>query len=109
MKYRWKPSASQKRAFAERMKDLEEQRMYEEKKRAKNTYSGDPRSFKHKSFVPTENQYKVSWKMLNDDRCTKEQENSCNMIIYGYICQEKVHHDHIHIVNELTRNKEEIV
>lgn len=30
-------------------------------------------------------------------------DNDCNMVIYGFTCQEKVHHDHIHVINEYLR------
>lgn len=104
MGYRWKPNASQRRDFAERMKDPEEQKSYEERKRAKNTYSDNPLSFKHKSFIPTQFQNDQARKFLSMNKLTSEQQDACSQVIYGYGCQEKIHHDYIHIVNELTRN-----
>ena len=109
MKYKWKPNATQRREFAERMKDPDEQKAYSDRKIAKNTYSNNPLSFKHKSFIPTETQYKHAQKMFLscpiDNPLTIEQRDACNQVIYGYSCQEKVHHDYIHIINEHRRNE----
>ena len=38
MGYKWKPNASQRREFAERMKDPEEQEAYDTRKREKAMY-----------------------------------------------------------------------
>jgi len=53
MSYRWKPNASQRRAFAEKMKDPEEQQAYNDRKREKRLYD----NWKDKDFVPTKDQY----------------------------------------------------
>lgn len=36
---------------------------------------------------------------------TPEQKEACNMVLYGYSCKEKVHHDFIHLINEYIRSK----
>lgn len=103
MGYRWKPSANQRKEFAEKMQDPIQKQIYEENKRAKNTYSDNSRSFKHKSFIPTSSQYENALKFTTIE-LNGEQSNACNQVIYGYTCQEKIHHDYIHIINEMTRN-----
>lgn len=104
-RHKWKPSASQRKAFAEKMNsDPEYASEYLNRKHAKNTYSDDPRSFKHRSFIPTEFQNSQARLFIETKELTTEQRDGCNQVIYGYGCQEKIHHDYIHIVNELTRN-----
>lgn len=104
--YKWKPSASQRREFAEKMNsDPEYAREYLNRKHAKTTYSDDPRSFKHREFVPTQMQYNEAARFLGTKELTEEQKTACNQVMYGYSCQEKVHHDHIHIVNSMTRGE----
>lgn len=101
-KKRWQPNASQRREFAERMKDEDEKAAYEARKRAKNTYSDNPLSFKHKDFVPTEFQYQQAQKFLNE-QLTPTQKYACNRVCDGFVCQDKVSHDYIHIINSLQR------
>lgn len=97
--YRFKPNATQRREFAERMKDPEEQAAYLERKHAKNSYNiNDSRSFAHKSFVPTKIQYDIAINMIEQE-LTKEQFNAAQQVSSAYICQDKVHHDYIHIIN----------
>ena len=101
MSYRWKPNASQRREFAIKMQDPEEKAAYEERKRFKNSYDG----FKNKEFIPTKEQYENAFKMLNNINLTDNQKDACNQVIYGYDCQEKIHHDYIHIINEFRRSE----
>ena len=107
MVYRWKPSASQRRAFAERMKDPQEQKAYEERKLAKVTKRRAGSQFDYTSaggnYIATQSQYNNALRFLGTE-LTPEQENACNQVMYSYSCQEKIHHDYIHIVNELSRN-----
>lgn len=105
MGYRYKPSASQRKEFAERMKDPEEQKVYEDRKRAKSTYSDNPLSFKHKSFVPTQMQNDHSWKMLSIEGLKEEQYEAARQVLSAFSCQDKVHHDYIHIVNAHQREQ----
>lgn len=108
MTYKWKPSATQKRAFAERMKDPVEQEAYQERKTVKADKRRAGSKFDYSSaggsYVPTQLQYEEAFKFLGKENLTPEQKNACNQVMYGYSCQEKIHHDNIHIVNELTRN-----
>lgn len=108
MGYRWKPSASQKRAFAEKMQNPAEQAAYMERKAEKAQKRRDGSSFDYGSAGG----YYVATKAQHDfaifDRTgveTIEQENACNQVAYSYSCNEKIHHDYIHIVNELIRAK----
>ena len=54
--------------------------------------------------IPTESQNKAAFELLNLNP-TPEQKEACNMVLYGYSCKEKVHHDFIHLINEYIRNK----
>lgn len=109
MAYRWKPSATQKRAFAERMKDPAEQIAYQQRKEDKAAKRRVGSKFDYSSaggnYVPTQFQYEQAVKFLGAE-LTSEQKDACNQVMYGYSCQEKIHHDYIHIVNELIRGKE---
>lgn len=103
--YKWKPNATQRREFAERMKDPEEQKAYSERKYAKTHYNiDDSRSFANGSFVPTEMQYKIAINMLNQE-LSNEEFNAATQVSSAYICQDKTHHDYIHIVNHFEENK----
>lgn len=106
MSYKWKPSKSQRRAFAEKMSDPAEQAAYYQIKEDKATRRRAGSSFDYGSaggeYVPTEAQYKFTMSFEGD--CTREQREAFNMVQYGYNCKEKVHHDFIHIVNELIRH-----
>ena len=108
MGYRWKPSASQRKAFAEKMQDPEEKAAYYERKEARADARRSTSQFDYCSaggnYVPTQAQYEAAirfkWREL-----TPIQDDACNQVMYGYSCQEKVHHDYIHIVNELNRSQ----
>lgn len=108
MSYKWKPSASARRAFAERMQDPQEQAAYQERKTAKEDKRRAGSSFSYASaggnYVPTEHQYGVCWKILADGDATIVQQSAANIVMGGYSCQDKVHHDYIHIVNEYYRS-----
>lgn len=108
MAYKWKPSASARRAFAEKMQNPAEKAEYEARKEARATKRRSTSNFDYAtaggSYIPTKEQHDFC--MFNRPAdLTPEQETACNNVIYGYGCQEKVHHDFIHIVNELRRNK----
>lgn len=97
--YKWKPNASQRKEFIEKMKDPKEQAAYSERKYAKIHYNlNDNRSFANKSFIPTENQYCTAINMLNN-KLTPEEFDAANQVSSGYICQDKIHHGYIHIIN----------
>jgi hypothetical protein len=99
MSYKWKPSASQRRAFAEKMQDPKEKEAYEIRKREKKYYE----NWKDKDFVPTKEQNDFCFAHM-DLFTTPEERDAANMVISGYSCQEKTNHAFIHIVNEKRRN-----
>ena len=107
MYYKWRPSATQRRAFAERMQNPEEKASYEARKKAKEEKRRADSKYNYESaggfFNPTELQYNSAWEMLSG---TDEQRESANQIIVAHDCQMTVHHDYIHVVNEFIRNKE---
>jgi hypothetical protein len=108
MGYRWKPSKSQRRAFAERMKDPAEQQAYEARKTDKATKRRAGSKFDYASaggeYLPTKQQHDFALTyMQSGNTLTSEQEDALNQVMYGYSCQEKVHHDSIHVCNELMR------
>ena len=98
MKYKWKPNASQRREFAERMKDPDEQAAYEQRKREKTMYE----NWKDKDFVPTKEQHDFCLNHI-ELFITSEEQTASDMVMYGYSCNEKVNHSFIHIVNEKRR------
>jgi len=55
-------------------------------------------------YIPTRIQYETAFELINLNP-TPEQERACNLVIYGYLCNEKILHDHIHVINEFIRNK----
>lgn len=108
MAYHWKPSASQRRAFADRMQNPIEKADYEQRKQDKADKRRAGSAYSYSSaggnYIPTEDQWKFC--MFNwPSGTTPEQENARQQVLYGFSCQEKVHHDYIHIVNELIRSK----
>lgn len=106
MAYRWKPSASQRRAFAERMKDPNEKAAYEARKVARVEKRRASSQFDYETaggqYVPTREQYDYCMQNMHLAD-TPAVENAFNSVIYGFTCREKVPHDHIHMVNELRR------
>lgn len=106
MAYKWKPSKSQRRAFAERMQDPEEQAAYDARKEQKAQKRRESSQFDYKtaggSYVPTQEQF---WFCAEHSEMfeTMEEQTACNMVMSGYTCNDKVDHDYIHIVNEKRR------
>ncbi len=104
MGYKWKPSASQRRAFAAKMQDPFEKAQYEANKEAKAAKRRESSQFDYNSaggnYIPTQAQYHAAIEAIGTGI-----DNDCNMVIYGYTCQENVHHDHIHVINEFLRSK----
>ena len=54
-------------------------------------------------YVPTKEQLDAAFKCFDELKLTPQQEEACNRVISGYILNEKIYHDNIHIVNELKR------
>ena len=107
MRFKWKPSATQRRAFAEKMKDPAEAQAYEQRKRDKAEKRRSGSKYDYESaggmYVPTQAQhdYAVYDRSQNT---TPDHDNACNMVASAFACNEKCHHDYIHIVNELRRS-----
>ncbi len=109
MAYKWRPSKAQRKAFAERMKDPAEQAAYEERKQARADKRRAGSKFSYESaggrFVPTQYQYEHACKMLASGNLTDEEDTAARMVSSGYVCNNAVHHDFIHIVNEHARRQ----
>lgn len=106
MKLKWKPSASQRRAFAERMKDPDEQAAYNDRKSAKKEkfYDSLDAPGSGCNYVATQSQHDFC--VFNrPPNLTPDQDDACNQVAFSFSCNEKIDHYYIHIVNELIRNK----
>jgi hypothetical protein len=53
-------------------------------------------------YVPTQAQHDFCLAHIDLFTTPKEME-AANMVMSGYACNDKVHHDYIHIVNEIIR------
>ena len=108
MTYRWKPSKTAKREFAQKMQnDTDFAQQYEQRKVDKATKRRNTSNFDYNTaggnYVPTKEQNDFCH--ANESKAvTIEQKEAFTMVMYGYSCNEKVHHDYIHIVNEMRRN-----
>lgn len=106
-KYKWKPNKTQKKEFAIRMQDPDEKQAYLDRKMDRADRKRSDSEFNYEStggfYIPTKIQY--DFVMEHADLFTDRYENNAaNDVVYGYTCQEKIHHDSIHIVNEKIRN-----
>ena len=104
--YKWKPSAAQRRAFAEKMKDPAEQAAYEAKQQARAEKRRETSQHDYTTaggrYVPTDQQYRYAMaNMAEFDETTKQ---SANLVISAFVCNQVVHHDHIHAINEHMRS-----
>jgi len=106
MAYKWKPSAAQRRAFAEKMQIPEEAAAYEQRKTDKANKRRSTSQFDYEkaggSYVPTKEQHDFCINHYELFASVNEQA-AANDVMYGYSCSEKVHHDSIHVVNEKRR------
>jgi len=107
MAYKWKPSKTQKREFANNMKDEKFANDYRERKEKKAQKKRTDSKFDYNTaggqYIPTQEQYNKANEFLQTN-ISIEQQNACHLVIFGYTCKEKVNHDSIHIVNELIRS-----
>jgi hypothetical protein len=107
MSYKWKPNNAQRREFAERMATDTGRAAYYQKKEQRAEKMRSSSKFGYQTaggeYIPTESQNKAAFELLNLNP-TAEQKEACNMVVFGYSCKEKVHHDFIHIVNEYISN-----
>lgn len=108
MAYKWKPSKTARREFAIKMQtDTEFANDYYARKEARAEKRRASSAFDYQSaggsYVPTKFQNDKAFEFLTNKELTPEQRDACNMVISAYSCNEKVHHDYIHVVNELAR------
>lgn len=108
MSYKWKPSKTAKRAFADKMaNDSQFASDYYGRKSAKAAKKRAGSKFDYNTaggeYVPTKDQYNAAMSFLQNATLTQEQEQACNIVTSAYSLQDKCHHDHIHIVNALRR------
>lgn len=105
MSYKWKPSKAQRKEFAQRMKNPEEQAEYLARKSEKSRKRRSESKFGYESaggsFIPTQAQYQFV--MNYTGIFTDTEQNAANQIIFGFTCNEVIRHDDIHIINELIR------
>jgi hypothetical protein len=105
---KWKPNKTQRRAFALKMQDDEFRSSYHERKEKRQEKKRSGSKFDYTTaggmYTPTKTQYDSAMElMLNNP--TIEQKTASNSVIMGYTCNEKIHHDNIHIINEYIRSK----
>jgi len=109
MKYKWHPSKSQKREFAQNMQDPQFANDYYKRKEQKAENRRSQSKFDYDSaggnYVPTKEQANQAYNFLISKELTSEQIEACNMVFSAYSSNEKCNHDFIHIVNELIREK----
>ena len=109
MRKSWKPSKSQAREFAEKMtNDAEFKAAYLAKKEKAADKRRANSKFDYQTaggfYVPTEIQYKKAFELLQKNDNTVAVVDACRAVADGYICQERVGHDNIHIINEIIRS-----
>jgi len=107
MARKWRPSATQRREFKKRMQDPEERAAYEARKEERMIKRSTQSRFDYATaggyYIPSKTQCDAALNFLHSKELTLEQRNACEIVISGHNCQMKVSHDHIHIVNELSR------
>ena len=103
----WKPSKTQARAFFEKMQDPTEAAEYEARKKSAADKRREGSNFDYNTaggfYVPTQNQHDFARRLYFSGTLTSEQDNACNLVMSAFLTKEKVHHDSIHIVNQLIR------
>lgn len=108
MAYKWKPSKSARKAFAIKMQtDTDFANDYNQRKADKAEIRRNASQFDYNTaggyYIPSKVQHDFS--LTNSHLfITEAEKEACNMVIYGYSCNEKVNHDYIHIVNEKIRS-----
>lgn len=107
MAYKWKPSKSQRAAFAAKMADPEERAAYDARKEAREAKRRAGSRFNYTtaggSYIPTDMQARSAARFLARPDLTPAERDACNRVVGAYTTQSRIHHDQIHIVNDLTR------
>ena len=92
MGYKWKPSKSQRRAFAERMSDPAEAAAYEQRKEEKAEKRRQGSQFDYQSagenYVPTRAQHDFCFDNYHLFE-TSQEKDAANFVMSGYSCNEK--------------------
>lgn len=105
MGYKWKPNASQIKAFAERMRDPDEKAAYYARKEKRAESERKMSKYDYSTaggyYTPTRAQYLFAINYQGPR--TAVQQNALDIVTSGFSVNEKVHHDFIHIVNVLMR------
>jgi hypothetical protein len=108
MGYKWKPSKAQKKEFAQKMQDSQFAADYYARKDAKREKKRSGSKYDYRTaggeYTPTQYQHDMALKATMSLPLTQEEQNACNIVMAAYSCNEKTHHDNIHIVNELIRS-----
>ncbi|MHC1707489.1 MAG: hypothetical protein AB9842_08205 [Bacteroidales bacterium] len=105
----WKPSKTDRKEFAEKMQDAEFAKAYNERKEKRANNRRKTSSFDYFTaggfYTPTKAQHDAAFKMASEttDATLKV---ICSEVMSGYSSNVKVHHDHIHIINEYIRNNQ---
>ena len=106
---KWKPSAAQRREFAQKMQDPKEKASYyarkEERAAKRRASSNYDYATAGGSYVPTSQQHDAAMEMCASGQCTDEQLDAANQVAGAYACNMKVPHDAIHIVNKYRRSR----
>lgn len=109
----WKPNKTQRAEFARKMADPDFKAAYEARKQAKADKRRAGSKFDYATaggeYMPTKHQYNIALKAQMMLQLTEAQNNACNMLTLGYHNSYKIHHDFIHIVNELARNNPDLL
>ena len=104
MSYRWKPNATQRKAFAQKMLDPVEQQAYTDRKEKRDRRSREYRQLAQErhgeTFIPTIRQYHFCFDSPDLFNTAEEQEAMCE-VLYGYTCKEEIAQCHLDIVNEM--------
>lgn len=104
---KWKPSKSQRRAFAEKMQDPEFREAYyaRREKRAERRRASSKFDYENAGgmYMPTRVQFDAALILATSSAATPEQREAANVVVSGYSFGRKVHHDYIHVVNEYIR------
>lgn len=104
--YKWKPSKTQRKEFATNMQNPEFASEHTARKQARCDKRRSTSAFDY----ATAGGYYIPAKIAYDfcianyaNSLTLQNQIAFNAVIHGFINNEKVHHDSIHIVNELIK------
>ena len=107
-KRQWRPSATQRKQFAENMKNPAFAEAYYARKEARGKKRRATSKYDYNTaggeYIATQRQYNAAIDIQHDSNLTSEQRDAANMVVYSYTCRAKIHHDYIHVVNEIIRS-----